>query len=126
MRNLCAKVIVDSKGAPDFQQSIKTFDLFKVSMAKLQLALGTPREQLLSFLCLLFTCDLTSDTLLAEDVSAGQPFGVFCEHITTNWTLELNVHQLVLLSCQCHLYGARAPILTLALSAPAHLADLLK
>ena len=75
---------------------------------------------------MLFTCDLSPDTFVAEDVSAGQPLGVTFEYIATNRTLELNVHQLVLLSCQCHLDCTRPPILTLALSTPAYLADFLK
>ena len=43
MRDLRAKVVVDSKSAPNLKYPIKPFDFLQVTMAKLQLALSTSR-----------------------------------------------------------------------------------
>ena len=106
LRDLCAEVVVDSKGAPNFENPIKAFDLFKAPMAKLQLALSTPRQLLLPLLSMLFARNLTPDALGAKDMPTRKPLRILGEHIPTNWTLELDVHQLVLLSRQCHLHGS--------------------
>ena len=51
---------------------------------------------------LLLSLNLISEAGPAEDMAAGKPFWVLSEDILANGTLELFVHQLVLLCGQAH------------------------
>lgn len=99
LRDLCAQIVTDPQGAPYLEQAVEAFDLAQVTMAELHLALRTLRQ--LSIL--LFSLDLASEALLAEDVTTGKPFWVFGKDIPTDGTLKFFVHQLVLLGCQIYL-----------------------
>ena len=83
-------------------------------MTELQFALSASGQ----LITLLFPSDLVLEALVTEDMATGEPFGVVLIDIAADGTLELHVHELELLSRECHSHTTflRALALTVSLA----------